>query len=183
MRFNPLIGAAVLAMVLGTPGVAMAHQGMTTAEVNLRTGPGLEHDVITTISDQRALEIEGCMEDAQWCRVSWQGTEGWMHSDFVAVTGNGTEMSVDEARTAGINLPAAHYPMDVGSPEVAPRAEGGDDMSTGAALSVPDYSTDPEAPPVAAAGRDDNGDIQGTAMAVPTYPMEPGAPEVSPSRD
>lgn len=184
MRINPLTAAAALAAALSLPGVAMAHDGMTTADVNLRTGPGLDHDVITTVGDEQAVEIEGCMEDGQWCEVSWQGSEGWMHSDYVAVIDGGTEMTIGEARTAGMDVPVAHYPMDVGSPEVAPRAEGGDDLTTGSALSVPDYSTDPEAPPVAAAGRDDDGgELEGAAMPVPEYPMEPGAPEVSPSRD
>jgi len=53
------------------PGRAAA----VTATVNLRSGPGTDSDVITTIPAGSRVRITGC--DGEWCSVTWNGNSGY----------------------------------------------------------------------------------------------------------
>jgi len=55
--------------------------GMTTTELNLREGPGLDHAIITRLPDGALLTIEG--EAAPWFQVTALGYHGYVHSDYV----------------------------------------------------------------------------------------------------
>jgi len=46
-----------------------------TAIVNLRSGPGTDSDVITTIPAGSRVRITGC--DGEWCSVTWNGNSGY----------------------------------------------------------------------------------------------------------
>src|SRR5271163_727300 len=72
--------AAVL--VAGTlAGAAMAAPAVTTANVNLRDGPGTGYAVIATLPVNTAVAVEGCAEG--WCKVDYAGASGWMAEDYL----------------------------------------------------------------------------------------------------
>lgn len=60
--------------------------------VNVRTGPGTEHNRVTSLNSGTAVVIIGEEKDgggATWYKVTYAGGEGYMHSDYVTVGGNG----------------------------------------------------------------------------------------------
>lgn len=69
------------AAVVSAAGIANAAPGRTTGAVNLRTGPSTAYSRITTIPAGALIDILYC---SGWCRVSWQGYEGWVAGSYVA---------------------------------------------------------------------------------------------------
>jgi SH3-like domain-containing protein len=76
------IGAAAALMLTGS---AYA-QTMVTASTNLnvRSGPGSEHPVVGMIDVNSQATVQACQEGGNWCQVSYRGTEGWVHSRYLA---------------------------------------------------------------------------------------------------
>ncbi len=78
-----LAGAAFL-LVLGFSGMASAAPGISTGNVNLRAGPGINYPLVGKIPARADLQVEGCLEGWSWCNVFWQGAYGWVAGRFVA---------------------------------------------------------------------------------------------------
>jgi hypothetical protein len=57
----------------GPPGAAKG--GFATANVNLRSGPGTDAEIITTIPAGSRIGIASC--DGEWCAVTWNGRNGF----------------------------------------------------------------------------------------------------------
>lgn len=74
--------------------------GMTasvTAGVNLRAGPGSEHERLTVIPEGAAVVIEECV--AGWCEVAYDSINGFVYDDYVdagMAAGMAAEMAADE---------------------------------------------------------------------------------------
>ena len=52
------------------------------AELNLRAGPGPDMEIIDVIPADGEVTVEGCLESANWCRVTLDGTTGWAYGDI-----------------------------------------------------------------------------------------------------
>lgn len=87
MKIAKWMAASALAAVLAVPGAAMAQTVMSTADVNMRAGPGTRYPVVTTIPENRNVDVYGCDGDRDWCEVAWRGNRGWVFSDYLEVTG------------------------------------------------------------------------------------------------
>jgi len=70
--------AAALAAAVVLP--AAAHAAYTTGSVNLRSGPGTSYARLTTVPAGAYVDVYDC---ASWCRVSWNGYEGWISGSYV----------------------------------------------------------------------------------------------------
>ncbi len=62
---------------------ATAQEANTTADVNMRAGPGSRYPVVTTVPEDREVYIHGCLADFEWCDVSWRRQRGWVFSDYL----------------------------------------------------------------------------------------------------
>lgn len=80
MRSRSIVIAAVVAASIGLPAAAWAAPGITTGDVNMRTGPGTGNPVITTIPAGSEVEVFGC---PRWCQVAYRGLEGWVSPNYV----------------------------------------------------------------------------------------------------
>lgn len=69
--------------MIASAGWAAAQEAITTADVNMRAGPGSRFPVVTTIPEGREVFIHGCLSDFDWCDVSWRRDRGWVFSDFL----------------------------------------------------------------------------------------------------
>jgi len=58
----------------------------TTANLNMRQGPGLEYDIIRIIPDNTVMGIEARTIDSDWWQVSYGGNLGWVTDAFVNVS-------------------------------------------------------------------------------------------------
>ncbi|WP_245256531.1 SH3 domain-containing protein [Bartonella tamiae] len=62
---------------------AMAASGVTTGNLNLRTGPSTAHAVATTIPHGGAVDINGCLANRAWCSVNYNGVNGWSSARYL----------------------------------------------------------------------------------------------------
>ena len=81
--------AFATAMTLATS--AFAASAMVTTDLNLRTGPGTNYGRIAAMPGGAIVDVRGCTRGYSWCRVYWNGYEGWAASSYLArQTGGGS---------------------------------------------------------------------------------------------
>ena len=68
----------------GSCASALARPAITTFNANLRSGPGVDAPVVTIIPDQSLIDVGSC--SGSWCRVNWDGAEGWLSRTLIAST-------------------------------------------------------------------------------------------------
>ena len=68
-HWTTIIGAAVVA-TLTVPTLAVAQNAYSIADVNMRAGPAADFPIVTTIPEDRAVTIHGCVGGYEWCDVS-----------------------------------------------------------------------------------------------------------------
>lgn len=73
--------AAALGM-LATPALAQG-SGIVEVDLNLRAGPSTEFPVVTTIPQDSAVAVHGCIQGRNWCDISWRGERGWVAARFL----------------------------------------------------------------------------------------------------
>ncbi|MBY6065128.1 DUF1236 domain-containing protein [Leisingera aquaemixtae] len=61
-------------------------------DLNLRAGPGPQYEIIGVISPSGSVGLEGCIEESNWCKVSYEGADGWAYGEYL--TGAVTEKYV-----------------------------------------------------------------------------------------
>ena len=111
MKAKLFVSAAACAL-LALAGAAAAQQAvLTTADLQLRSGPGQDYPVVGFLPLDSEAWVQGCMDDAPWCLVSAGDMEGWAVSDFL----------VDDSMN--LDVPVVIYEGPVGGPfEPAPEA-------------------------------------------------------------
>ena len=70
---SPQEGPAVPAPTFRAP--ARAGTASVTATVNLRSGPGTDQEIVTTIPAGSTVRVSGCT--GEWCEVTWNGRSGY----------------------------------------------------------------------------------------------------------
>jgi hypothetical protein len=77
---------------------ARARPAAVAATVNLRSGPGTDSEIITTIPAGSTVRVTGC--SGEWCEVTWNGRSGF------AIARN---LSIGAPRQAGAYGPQPRY--------------------------------------------------------------------------
>ncbi|MFD0987622.1 SH3 domain-containing protein [Methyloligella solikamskensis] len=70
--FAVLAVAAVAGLFASSADAGQAH---TTADLNLRTGPGTQYQIIATMPAGSRIDIGDCADN--WCAVEWRGQDGF----------------------------------------------------------------------------------------------------------
>src|SRR5258708_4715697 len=97
---NPQDGPATQAPTSRAPVRApRVGSAAVTASVNLRSGPGTDSEIITTIPAGSTVRVTGC--SGEWCEVTWNGRSGY------AIARN---LSIGAPRQAGGYGPPPGYP-------------------------------------------------------------------------
>ena len=106
---KPRIVFGTAAALLMLSGSAFAQVAVTaTSDLNIRSGPGPQHQVIGVIGIDSQAELRGCLENSKWCQVTHNGVEGWAYSDYLIADYSGREIVVTE-RPADADIPVAVY--------------------------------------------------------------------------
>lgn len=65
-------------------GTAFA-ETMATAgtDLNIRSGPGVQHEVTGVIKGGDEVTVTGCIDSANWCEVAYDGQTGWAYGDYL----------------------------------------------------------------------------------------------------
>ncbi|WBU57170.1 DUF1236 domain-containing protein [Paracoccus sediminicola] len=79
------IFAATTAASLVFAGTAFAQTAATAGtDLNLRAGPGVQHEVTGVITGGDEVSVVGCIESANWCEVNYGDQNGWAYGDYLA---------------------------------------------------------------------------------------------------
>ncbi|MEI4480643.1 MULTISPECIES: SH3 domain-containing protein [unclassified Phyllobacterium] len=82
MDYKRLYLAFALGFVfLVSAEAAHAANAFTTANVNLRTGPGTSYGRVATLAPGVRVEVLTCQSN--WCRVGRQGIRGWVSASYL----------------------------------------------------------------------------------------------------
>ena len=82
MSTKALLSAAVAGALLSTAANA-ATEASAWTDLNVRAGPGPTYEIIGVIPTNGMVSVEGCLDSANWCKVSFDGTEGWASGDYL----------------------------------------------------------------------------------------------------
>lgn len=79
------IAATGLTVALLSSSAALADFSATaTTDLNIRSGPGPQFDVIGTIANSDTATVSGCTEGSKWCQVTYNGKTGWSYSEYLS---------------------------------------------------------------------------------------------------
>lgn len=80
--FNKTLLAA--ATIFAATGGAFAQSAVTaTTDLNVRAGPGPQHQVIGVLGAGQSTTLTGCLENSKWCTVATANGDGWVYSDYL----------------------------------------------------------------------------------------------------
>lgn len=81
--FTPKRALTVSALaLLASPALAAA-QVQAVTDLNLRSGPSPQHEVISVIAADGVVDLQGCLEESNWCKVTYEGAEGWAYGEYL----------------------------------------------------------------------------------------------------
>ncbi len=80
--FTKSLAIATMGTLLAT-GAYAATEATAWTDLNLRAGPGPIYEVVGVIPTNAVVSVEGCLDRANWCKVSFDGTEGWASGDYL----------------------------------------------------------------------------------------------------
>jgi uncharacterized protein YraI len=108
-RKFPLFAPAIAIPFLVCAGGAMAQtMAAATTDLNIRSGPGPEFDVIGLIKADQQVMVNGCINGSKWCTVDAEPVDGWVYSDYLVATPSGSAVVLSEGY-AEIGVPAVTY--------------------------------------------------------------------------
>ncbi|MDA9009604.1 penicillin-binding transpeptidase domain-containing protein, partial [Alphaproteobacteria bacterium] len=79
--------------------------------LNLRQGPGTQHSIVGYMPSSAEIAVHLCQ--AQWCQLSFDGTVGYAHQDYIVKQGEHRANKVDVAKNEG---PTTEHPALAQSP-------------------------------------------------------------------
>lgn len=87
-----LLSAGVLALT-----TASAAAAVVTNDLNLRSGPGTQYGVITSMPAGARVDVGGCR--GNWCQVNWRGRSGYASASYLSGEGGTVRRAVPRYRT------------------------------------------------------------------------------------
>ncbi|MBO6756778.1 MAG: SH3 domain-containing protein [Roseibium sp.] len=93
-------------------GAALAQSGpaiaYTTANLNVRAGPGTNYPVITTLPRGAGVTVFGCTADFKWCDAAFTNVKGWVSGRYLSYAGAGPYYG-RPVPNAGVQLGVRRY--------------------------------------------------------------------------
>jgi uncharacterized protein YraI len=77
--------AFLVAAILAMPATAQTYRSATTGNVNLRSGPGVDHERVATLPRGTEVFVDDCRQG--WCLVESLGVVGWVSASHLGGTG------------------------------------------------------------------------------------------------
>jgi uncharacterized protein YraI len=108
MKYGKTLTAIAMTGAMAVSGSAFAaFQATATADLNIRGGPGPHYPVIGVIGVNEQAQVEGCLEQENWCQVTHDGTQGWSSASYLAMDQGGQQMVVGSVQ--GGAVPTVSY--------------------------------------------------------------------------
>lgn len=100
------LGAAFVAVL---PGLAAAATAYSTANVNMRSGPSTQYPPVLVIPAGERVDIQGCMQTANWCDVAYAGYRGWVSGSYLQTTYSQRRVYVDPQYYRPLGIPSITF--------------------------------------------------------------------------
>lgn len=98
------VAIAALASVAFSGAAYAQMQTQATTDLNIRSGPGPTFEIVGVIPTGASAMLDGCQQGGNWCRVSYEGRQGWAFSDYLTA-------SVGGQQTVVTSVPAEQRPV------------------------------------------------------------------------
>ncbi len=110
---NKKLLVSTAAGLLAFSGAAFAQVAVSaTTDLNVRAGPGPQHQVVGMIGAGQSANLNGCLDSSKWCTVAYEGGEGWVYSDYLTGDFGGNQVVLTE-RPADSGVAVVTPPDDV----------------------------------------------------------------------
>ena len=93
MFTKTMYATAIVGALLSTAAQA-ATEASAWTDLNLRAGPGPMYEIVGVIPAEGIVAVEGCLDAANWCKVSFDGTVGWASGDYLTAMVDSTPVVV-----------------------------------------------------------------------------------------
>ena len=100
------LGAAFAGGLAGFAAQALAEDAVTTAAINMRSGPGTAYPVIMRLPEGVGVDYVGRGCAGSWCNVMYDGERGWVNAAYLE--------EVEERRPLPLELPQPERGQPVG---------------------------------------------------------------------
>ena len=85
MKLAKLGLVSALALSVSLPMAAHATDASAITDLNVRSGPGPQYEVVGVIPAGEAAALDGCLEGVSWCKVTHAGHSGWAYAPYLSV--------------------------------------------------------------------------------------------------
>ncbi len=75
------------ATLLLSAGAAAAAPATVQSDLNVRSGPGAQYQVVGTVQGGETVDVAGCT--GSWCQISFRGGTGYANQNYLAMAGGG----------------------------------------------------------------------------------------------
>ena len=82
IRNTLLAGGATLLLSAGAVAAAPA---TVQSDLNIRSGPGAQYQVVGTVQSGETVDVAGCT--GSWCQISFRGGTGYANQNYLAMAG------------------------------------------------------------------------------------------------
>lgn len=82
MTMTHILCSTAVGLVLASSAMAETPARAWT-DLNLRAGPNTSYPIIAVIPATQEVTVDGCLEAATWCRVKYDGVDGWASGDYL----------------------------------------------------------------------------------------------------
>lgn len=100
MTKKNILSATALSLLAVTAAHAQSAQATATTDLNLRAGPGPNYEIVDVIAGDDKVDVAGCLDAANWCEVTYNGTAGWAYGDYLNTQVGGESVVLYENRQA-----------------------------------------------------------------------------------
>ncbi|ATN36168.1 hypothetical protein ACO34A_20475 [Rhizobium sp. ACO-34A] len=111
MKKLSILAAGLLAAIV-IPAVAEAAPAFSTANVNMRSGPSTRYPAVIVIPYGARVEIQGCMQSANWCDVSYAGYRGWVSGTYLQALYSQRRVYVGPEYYRPLGIPSVTFSID-----------------------------------------------------------------------
>lgn len=84
LRHSLMLAATAIGLAV-LPSVADAAPARITANINVRSGPGVQYYRIGLLPAGSPVEVYGCLQGYTWCDVSYGNMRGWVAARYLSV--------------------------------------------------------------------------------------------------
>ena len=92
--FTKTVWAPALLTALVSTAAHASTEASAWTDLNMRVGPGPMYQIMGVIPADGMVSVLGCLDAANWCKVSYNGTEGWASGDYLTAMVDSTPVVV-----------------------------------------------------------------------------------------